>query len=318
MKLSWPGRRSLRPTPVLSSHRPSVLGLWIGGLLAAGLGLGLPIVTSDWSEESRSLERRRQQLDASLLREQAKLRQMQAALSPAPVTAVSDLPRPGDRFELHRLALTHGLRVESLKSAEGTPASRGLSLQLHGRYSLLTAFVAAMARSEVSWGLQDLQVSAGTEGGHRLGLRLQALPPGPWMQALGLEAVRPTALPQGLDPFAALPPLIRPLSAAAAADPLAGVPAQWRAELARERQPLEAQPLRELFLTGTFRQGQTWLALLRSGTVVHTLKVGDYLGPDFGRVQAVDQDGLDLRELKRDAQGRWAEQTRRWRVGAAP
>jgi Tfp pilus assembly protein PilP len=46
--------------------------------------------------------------------------------------------------------------------------------------------------------------------------------------------------------------------------------------------------------------------------------VGDYLGPDHGRVQAVDQDGLDLRELKRDAQGHWTEQMRRWRVGAAP
>ena len=77
-------------------------------------------------------------------------------------------------------------------------------------------------------------------------------------------------------------------------------------------------PLRELYFTGTFRQGAVWVALMRSGRLVHTVKVGDYLGPHLGRVQAVDQDGLDLRELKRDERGLWAEHRLRWRVGVAP
>ncbi len=316
MRPRWPVMRGPRQTPVVSAHRASVVDLWVGGSLAAGLGLGLPAVLSDWFEERRALERRRQELDASLLREQAKLRQMQAALDAVPVPASPAPERAGDRFELHRLALTQGLRVEALKSTDGGASSQELSLQLCGRSGQLTAFVMAMARSEVAWGLRDLHLAAGADGGHRLGLRLQALPLGPWMQAIPLETLRWTAPLQHSDPFAALPPRPGPKAVVATADPLADVPAQWRAEFARQRQPLEAQPLSELFLTGTFRQGQTWVALLRSGAVVHTLKTGDYLGPDFGRVLAVDQDGLDLRELKRDPQGQWGEQTRRWRVGA--
>lgn len=318
MKLRWPAMRGLRRTSVVSARRPPFFGLWIGPLLMAGLGLGLPMATSDWLEESRVLERRSRELDASLLREQAKLRQMEAALNAAPAQAATARIRAGDRFELHGLALNRGLRVESLKSADGGSANHDLSLQLRGRYSHLTAFMLAMARSEVSWGLQDLQLTAGTDREHSLGLRLKALPLGPWMQAPPMEAVRLTGLLERSDPFAALPPLPGPPDAAPAAQSLSDLPAQWRDEFARERQALEAQPLRELFLTGTFRQGQSWVALLRSGAVVHILKVGDYLGPDFGRVQAVDQDGLDLRELKRDAQGQWGEQMRRWRVGAAP
>jgi type IV pilus assembly protein PilO len=318
MKLQWPGRQGLRHTPVLSSHRPSVLGLSSGAVLLAVLGLSLPLATSDWLAESQALEHRRQELDASLTQARAKLRQVQAALSTDPAPAASGSAVAADHLELHRLALAKRLRVEVLKSADDVPAGAATRLQLRGSYGDLVAFVAAMARSEVAWGLQSLQLAAGEDRGHRLSLRLQALPVGAWMQAGRAEPVRLLALPGGADPFAAAPPPSRAPLSAAAVDPLANVPAQWRFEFAREREPLEALALRELSLTGTFRQGQSWVALLRSGTVIHTLKVGDYLGPDHGRVQAVDQDGLDLRELKRDPQGHWTEQTRRWRVGAAP
>ena len=318
MKLQWPSKKGLRRMPVLSSHRPSVLGLSSGAALLAVLGLSLPLATSDWLAESQTLDHRRQELDASLTQAKTKLRQVQDALSKEPALATSGAPIAADHFELHRLALAQRLRVEALRPAEDAPTGAATRLQLRGSYGDLAAFVASMAGAEVAWGLQTLQLAAGDGRGHRLSLRLEALPAGPWMQANRSDLVRRLAVLGGTDPFAAAPPSSRPQLAAAAVDPLASVPARWRLEFARERQPLEALALRELFLTGTFRQGQSWVALLRSGTVIHTLKVGDYLGPDHGRVQAVDQDGLDLRELKRDAQGLWVEQMRRWRVGAAP
>lgn len=96
------------------------------------------------------------------------------------------------------------------------------------------------------------------------------------------------------------------------------MPEHWQAELRRVRQPLEAHALKELFLTGTLRQGQAWFALVRAGAVVHALGVNDYVGLDLGRVRAIDEEGLDLREIRRDESGRWAEHLLRWRVGASP
>ena len=96
------------------------------------------------------------------------------------------------------------------------------------------------------------------------------------------------------------------------------MPLHWQAELKRERQPLEAYALRDLFFAGTLRQGPSWLALVRAGGLIHTLRVGDYVGPDLGLVRSVDEEGLELREIGRDATGQWAESLRRWRVGVSP
>ena len=111
-----------------------------------------------------------------------------------------------------------------------------------------------------------------------------------------------------------------PAAAVAQAEPVGPppMPSHWQAELKRERQPLEAHALRDLFLTGTLRQGLNWFALVRVGGIVHTLRVGDYVGPDLGLVRSVDEEGLDLREIGRDPSGQWVELPRRWRVGVSP
>jgi len=58
--------------------------------------------------------------------------------------------------------------------------------------------------------------------------------------------------------------------------------------------------------------------MLRLEQRVHVLRAGDYLGPELGRVRRIDEQGLWLRELVRDASGRWSEQLRHWRVGQTP
>ncbi|MEI7783036.1 MAG: pilus assembly protein PilP [Betaproteobacteria bacterium] len=298
------------------------LGPVLSALFMGALGLTLPLASSDWRDESQALERKRTELQASLARAKAKLLEMQGALSADPMPPAVGPPTGADRFHLHRLALTQGLRVAALKPAGDAVASTSVNLDLRGSYEALVSFISVLARSDALWGLQQLQLAPGTDRGLRMSLRLLALPPGHWVLTRPAESVGRFVWLIGADPFAARPPwtspLLRPASAAAPADPLSDVPVQWRLEFARERQPLEALPLRELAFTGTFRQGPTWVALLRSGGAVHTLNVGDYLGPDLGRIQSVDQDGLDLRELKRDVQGRWSEHVRRWQVGAAP
>lgn len=44
-------------------------------------------------------------------------------------------------------------------------------------------------------------------------------------------------------------------------------------------------------------------ALLRASSKVHRLTVGDYLGPDHGRVTAIHERSIELVELLPDGQG---------------
>lgn len=90
--------------------------------------------------------------------------------------------------------------------------------------------------------------------------------------------------------------------------------ARWIApELQRVRAPLEALPRERLHYVGQISQAGVLQALLRSsqagGVVTHApiyrVSVGDYVGQDFGRVQAIAADQLTLRELVRDAHGVW-------------
>ncbi|MCE2879595.1 MAG: pilus assembly protein PilP [Comamonadaceae bacterium] len=234
---------------------------------------------------------------------------------------------PADRLWLHRMAMQHGLWIDRLKpksevatgprTAAGQSAPQpALLLELKGGYSDMHAYLKTVSGS--SWGLKQMHVRAGAGQQHQLSLWLEPLSPltGPPPQ---------TTVGHGPviahDPFAAVvlqpPAQIVALAPSPRSAPDA-MPEHWQAELRRVRQPLEAHALKELFLTGTLRQGQAWFALVRAGAVVHALGVNDYVGLDLGRVRAIDEEGLDLREIRRDESGRWAEHLLRWRVGASP
>lgn len=159
---------------------------------------------------------------------------------------------------------------------------------------------------------------------HSLELQIEALNPSRWLpppapeplnwagtgDPLGLPAERSPTRLAATDKTA--PPEPVPV------DPLASMPPAWRAEWDRPRGPLESLSLKDLTLSGTLKKGTVWTALVRSGAVIHSLAVGDYIGPDLGRVQQVDEAGLELREIRRNLQGQWVEQSRRWPVGGAP
>ena len=230
-------------------------------------------------------------------------------------------------------------------------ARQALSVEFIGSVEAASSYLTALGLSGPAWGLQGLEVLAGAAGKHRLLLQLEPLAIGAWpvrSWAPGSWAsVRPGLLQPVHDPFALVPappvpsapsaPSVpvampsdpppkssaEPPAAALAQAPVEPVgpppmPLHWQAELKRERQPLEAHALRDLFLTGTLRQGLNWFALVRVGGIVHTLQVGDYVGPDLGLVRSVDEEGLDLREIGRDPSGQWVELPRRWRVGVSP
>ncbi|MEY4711200.1 MAG: hypothetical protein RIS88_650 [Pseudomonadota bacterium] len=82
-----------------------------------------------------------------------------------------------------------------------------------------------------------------------------------------------------------------------------------RPEQARPRQALEAFPLDTMTLVGSlFRQGQP-VALVRVDQFVHSVRVGAYLGQNFGKVIGISENQVLLREIVQDASGLWTERT---------
>jgi hypothetical protein len=316
-------------------------------VLAGLTGVAVPLV---WlgrpaHEQAQALQQAlsslRVERDAVHARLQASLQElarMEAELAAVPQAEVAGAS--ADALLPHRLALSHGLRLRRLKSAspEGSPVPSSsssaekpapLTLQVQGSYRSLLDYLAALGQTGPAWSLKQLQISAGRPQAHRLSLVLEPLPPSRWGQMPANRGSASSALgdPFGLpaeplwaraEPAPSAPRETVVVEPAPAADRLADVPQAWRAEFERQRGPLEAMALQELFFTGTLRRDRVWVALMRAGSALHPVVPGDYIGPDLGRVQVVDETGLELREIRRDASGRWVEQVRRWPVGGMP
>jgi type IV pilus assembly protein PilP len=79
------------------------------------------------------------------------------------------------------------------------------------------------------------------------------------------------------------------------------------AELNRRKEPLEAYPLDNMTMVGSVsRQGQPF-ALLRVDNLLYQVKVGDYLGQNYGRITKIAETEIALREIVQDAAGEWIE-----------
>lgn len=78
-------------------------------------------------------------------------------------------------------------------------------------------------------------------------------------------------------------------------------------ELNRRKEPLEAYPLDNMSMVGSFlKTGQPY-ALLRVDNLLYQVKVGDYLGQNYGRITRIGETEIALREIVQDAAGEWIE-----------
>lgn len=78
-------------------------------------------------------------------------------------------------------------------------------------------------------------------------------------------------------------------------------------ELNRRREPLEALPLDAVVMVGSLiKQGQP-VALLRVDNLLYQVRVGNYLGQNYGRIMKISETELALREIVQDAAGEWTE-----------
>lgn len=78
-------------------------------------------------------------------------------------------------------------------------------------------------------------------------------------------------------------------------------------ELNRRKEPLEAYPLDAMTMVGSMSRGGNPTALLRVNNLLYQAKVGDYLGQNYGKITAVSETEVTLREVVQDAAGEWVE-----------
>jgi type IV pilus assembly protein PilP len=81
-------------------------------------------------------------------------------------------------------------------------------------------------------------------------------------------------------------------------------------DLARRKEPLEAFPLESLSMVGTLQRGKNRFALVRTtDRDVYQVKVGNYMGQNFGVVVGIDDAAIQLKELVQDGAGDWTERS---------
>ena len=106
-----------------------------------------------------------------------------------------------------------------------------------------------------------------------------------------------------LDPF--VPGRIVVTQAAGAGGGGGGV----QPDLNRPKEPLEAFPLEQLQMVGTLAQNKDMYALVRAGSNLFRVKKGNYMGPNFGVITAIDEAQINLKEVVQDSGGDWVERS---------
>lgn len=80
-------------------------------------------------------------------------------------------------------------------------------------------------------------------------------------------------------------------------------------EMNRRKEPLEAYPTDSMAMVGSVTRGGQQFALLKVDNLLYQVKVGDYLGQNYGKITRISETEVNLREIVQDAAGEWIERT---------
>ncbi|MBL8396742.1 MAG: pilus assembly protein PilP [Candidatus Accumulibacter sp.] len=83
----------------------------------------------------------------------------------------------------------------------------------------------------------------------------------------------------------------------------------FRPDLDRPKEPLEAYPLESLKYVGVMTRQKSAYAIVQADGALYQVKIGNYMGQNFGVIVAVSEAEITLRELIQDAAGDWVERT---------
>ena len=243
-----------------------------------------------------SLEARTRQLQAMQSKVDRLMRQLPGATE-----------MPGLLEDIARLALANGLLVESVTPLEQQSRpfynQQPVQIGVTGAYHDLAMFLSALGGLSRMTTVHD--VALRRDG--KL-LRLDLLAKTYWQSQPSVRPAEPVVQGQlfvydssGLrDPFQLL---------AVQVDHLPGRPNR-APDPSRPRGVLEGLAVDQFKMVGTLSRGMHAFALLSTASTVYRLAVGDYLGPDHGRVTAIHDRHIELVELFPDGQGAWLERSR--------
>lgn len=135
-----------------------------------------------------------------------------------------------------------------------------------------------------------------------------------WMAKVQSEAkvsVTPLSEPKTFVPFAyTQQAMIEPFSADKLLAELARASKNsnaFKPDTNRRKEALESYPLDTIKMVGTMEKGGVTYALLQIDRAVYQIKIGQYLGQNFGLVTAVNEDAVSVKEIVQDAVGEWVE-----------
>lgn len=80
-------------------------------------------------------------------------------------------------------------------------------------------------------------------------------------------------------------------------------------ELSRRKEPLESYPLDAMAMVGSLERAGQRVALVRVDNLLYQVRLGNYLGQNFGRVMNIAEGEVTLREIVQDAAGEWIERS---------
>lgn len=82
-----------------------------------------------------------------------------------------------------------------------------------------------------------------------------------------------------------------------------------RPDTNRQREPLESYSLESLKMVGVLMQQDKSHALVDAGGSIYQVRVGNYVGQNFGVVTGISETEVTLKELVEDLNGDWVERT---------
>jgi len=78
-------------------------------------------------------------------------------------------------------------------------------------------------------------------------------------------------------------------------------------ELSRRKEALEAFPLDVLTMVGSVQKLGQPMALIKAENLLYQVRVGSYIGLNYGRVMKLEETQITLREIVQDSAGEWTE-----------
>ena len=80
-------------------------------------------------------------------------------------------------------------------------------------------------------------------------------------------------------------------------------------EMNRRKDSLEAFPLDAIAMVGSLNKSGAPTALVKVDNLIYQVKVGNYLGQNYGKIIQITENAIQLREIVQDATGDWIERS---------